>query len=845
MTKTYLLPTAVLLGLCLIAGLPAFALENSPRVHESFDLGWRFFQGDLTNAEAAAFADDGWQTVNVPHDWSIAGPYAKTNSVDPRGGYLPTGIGWYRKHFRAPESMRGKMISVEFDGVYRDSDVWLNGHFLGHYPFGYLGFTYDLTPYLNFGDQPNVIAVRVDNSKQPNSRWYSGSGIERHVWITATDPVHVAHWGTYVTTPEVSTNAATVRVRTMVQNEEPEARTVTLFSQIIGDKGETLATVESAEKLMPGGQHEFDQTLQLASPRLWSLEDPQLYKVRHLVKVGDRTVDTYDTPVGIREIRYDVNEGFFLNGQHVKMQGLCLHQDGGCVGAAIPIGVWERRLKLLKEMGCNAIRTSHNPPSPEFLDLCDEMGFLVMDEAFDEWKAGKVAQGYHKVFDQWAIKDLTGMLQRDRNHPGVVMWSVGNEISEQAAKNGAEVLRPLVETCHAEDATRPVTAACDRIFDDNGGAKLDFLNLLDIVGYNYADRWRTRRETVYSDDHQDFPRRKMVGTESVSIGGVRGEYLFAPLGPAKLTRAVYATDMIRAERLWRFVRVYDYVIGDFLWTGIDYLGESHWPDKAATFGALDTCGFPKDSYYFYQSVWATKPMLHLLPHWNWKGREGEILPVLAYTSCDTVELFLNGKSYGVKAREFPREGTAGGWNKYAQPQVFPTTADLHLAWDVPYEPGVLKAVGYKGGEQVCVEEIHTAGAPAAIELSTDHDTLRAGERDVANLTVKIVDAEGNIVPGADNLVKFDVQGAGTLIGVDNGDPADHAPYQAAERKAFDGLALAVVQSGFEPGELHITVTADPLKSATFKWRVEKSPKPAQTFPPVNPQTNDLKEGRYR
>jgi beta-galactosidase len=812
-------------SLCsLIAILPSLnlhAAESSPRVHENFDLGWKFFQGDLTNAEQTTFADTAWKQINLPHDWSIAGPYAQTNSADPRGGFLPTGIGWYRKHFLAPKLLLGKKVSIEFDGVYRYSDVWLNGHFLGHYPFGYLGFNYDLTPFLNFGDTPNIIVVRVDNSEQPNSRWYSGSGIDRHVWMNVTDPLHVAHWGTYVTTTNVSTNSAIVSVKTKIQNESDLARDVTLTTEIIGDNGDILASVDAQQNLPAKNENDFDQSLQLPQPRLWTLEAPQLYTVRSVVKADGKIIDAYETPVGIREIRYDVNKGFFLNGKHIKMQGMCLHQDAGCVGAAVPEEVWLRRLQLLKAMGCNAIRTSHNPPSPEFLDLCDRLGFLVMDEAFDEWQAGKVKQGYNKVFAQWSQKDLTGMLHRDRNHPSVVMWSVGNEIYEQVGSHGPDVLRPLVERCHAEDPTRPVTAACDRIADDNGGANLDFLKLLDVVGYNYADRWHTRRETAYSDDHQDFPQRKMVGTESEGIGGIRGKYEFAPLGPDQLTRAVYATDMIRAEQLWKFVATRDYVIGDFLWTGIDYLGESHWPLKNATSGALDTCGFPKDSYFFYQSVWATKPMLHIFPHWNWPGREGQVIPVLAYTSCDSVELFLNGKSLDVKAREFPRQGTAGGWNKYAKLEIFPTTADLHLQWDVPYEPGELKAIGYKDGKKVCEETVRTAGKPAKIILSTDRETLHAGTREVAHLFVKIVDAQGNVVPGAENLVKFDVQGEGKLIGVDNGNPASHESFQANERKTFDGLALAVVEAGDDSGEFRISVTSKKLAEATLVWRVER------------------------
>jgi len=819
--KSLRMPVWLLL-IVVLTGMKLFAAESPARVHENFDLGWKFFQGDLTNAEQTTFADTDWKPIDLPHDWSIAGPYAETNSVDPRGGFLPTGIGWYRKHFLAPELLHGKKFSIEFDGVYRYSDVWLNGHFLGHYPFGYLGFNYDLTPFLKFGDAPNVIAVRVDNSQQPNSRWYSGSGIVRHVWMNVTDPLHVARWGTYVTPTNVSTNSATVRVRTKIQNESSDAREFTLATEIVGENGNVLAATEGRQNLAAKSEHDCDQTLRLPQPRLWSLDSPRLYTIHSVIRFGQGIVDDYETPVGIREIRYDVNKGFFLNGEHIKMQGMCLHQDAGCVGAAVPEAVWWRRLQALKTMGCNAIRTSHNPPSPEFLDLCDRLGLLVMDEAFDEWQAGKVKQGYNKVFAEWSQKDLTAMLHRDRNHPSVVMWSVGNEIYEQVGGHGPDVLRPLVERCHAEDPTRPVTAACDRIADENGGVNLDFLNLLDIVGYNYADRWGTRRETAYGDDRQDFPQRKMVGTESEGVGGIRGGYKFAPLGADQLTRAVYATDMIRQEQLWKFVATHDYVIGDFLWTGIDYLGESHWPLKNATSGALDTCGFPKDGYFFYQSVWAAKPMLHLFPHWNWPGREGQVMPVLAYTSCDGVELFLNGKSFGVKAREFPRQGTAGGWNKYARPQVFPTTADLHLQWDVPYEPGELKAVGFMNGRQVCEERTRTSGKPAKIMLSTDRERLRAGMRDVAHLFVKILDRHGNIVPGAENLVEFELQGAGKLLGVDNGNPASHESFQANERKTFDGLALAVVEAGCDPGEFRVSATSEKLAGATLVWKVEKN-----------------------
>jgi beta-galactosidase len=816
----------VLVGALVTAAVVSTAAAEQPRQRLLMDFGWKFIPGDSPGAEAVAFDDSPWHILNLPHDWSIEGPYSETNSSGGGGGYLLTGVGWYRKEFTMPESSRGRKAVVEFDGVYRNSDVWLNGHHLGHWPYGYSSFHYDLTPFLNFGSKTNVLAVRVDNSMQPNSRWYSGSGICRHVWMTVTDPLHVAHWGTYVTTPKAASDLATVRIRTRVQNEYAARRAVTLVSQIVNADGQVVAAAEANDRIQSGGEFEFDQTVELPKPQLWSPETPYLYRVRSLVKSGGQAADDYETWVGIRDIQYDVDRGFLLNGQPVKMLGMCLHHDGGAVGAAVPEGVWERRLRLLKEMGCNAIRMSHNPPAPELLDLCDRLGFLVMDEAFDEWLIGKTRQGYARYFNEWSIKDLKAMLHRDRNHPSVVMWSVGNEIGEQTRTNGAAVLRPLVETCHREDFTRPVTAACDNVYTDTGGAKLEFLNLLDVVGYNYVDRWGSRRETFYSDDRHRFPQRKMVGTEDVCVGGVRGSYDMGPVETESTARGRYFTSMIRSEQLWKFVKLHDYVAGYFMWTGIDYLGESRWPWKSASSGVLDTCGFPKDGYYFYQSQWTTKPMLHLFPHWNWKGREGQVIPVICYTSCDTVELFLNGKSYGAKSLEFPRQGTAGGWNRYARPQVFSTTADLHLSWDVSYEPGTLKAVGRKNGKVVCTEEIRTADTPAAIELLVDREKLHAGTRDVAHFTARVMDAQGNIVPTADPLITFDVQGSGVLIGVDNGNPASHENYKSNHRQAFNGLCLAIVQSTREPGKVRLTARAEGLREAAIEIETQPGPLPA-------------------
>ena len=670
--------------LCILAISGVVLAADAVRLHESCDFDWRFFKGDAPGADQPGFDDHAWRKLNLPDDWSIEGPFAQSEPTGGPGGYLPTGIGWYRKQFTLTDAVLGRKISVEFAGVYQHSDVWLNGHLLGHQPYGYTSFAYDLTPYLKLGGEPNVLAVRVDNSQQPNSRWYSGSGIYRHVWLTATDSVHVAPWGTYITTPKVSAESATVRIRTRLLDEEPAEFKVVLTSEIVDAEGKVVASTQS-EATLATGEKEFDQTVELTAPRLWSPKTPNLYRVRTSVTGDGAVMDNYETTFGVRSIVYDVDRGLLLNGEPVKLLGVCLHHDGGAVGAAVPEGVLERRLRLLQAMGCNAIRCSHNPMAPELYDLCDRLGLLVLDEAFDEWTVRKpqIRHGYSDSFNEWYERDLVALIHRDRNHPSVVMWSAGNEIGEQRAANGPAVLEKLVEVFHREDPTRPVTAAMDNIFTDRGPAPAAFTDLLDIVGYNYVDRWLDRRETFFGPDRAAFPQRKFVGTEDTGAGGVRGGYAFRAMPAGTPERATYASATIRLEQLWKFALTHDYIIGHFMWTGIDYLGEARWPAKGASSGALDTCGFPKDSYYLYQSIFSDQPMLHLLPHWNWAGREGQVIPVLAYTNCDVVELSLNGRSLGAKAREFPRPGTKGGWNTYAKPPVNPTTADLHLAWDVP------------------------------------------------------------------------------------------------------------------------------------------------------------------
>lgn len=595
-----------------------------------------------------------------------------------------------------------------------------------------------------------------------------------------------------------------------------------LLRSVIVDANENeIARSESPIAISSKSQTIVEQKITVARPALWSLEAPALYSVHLIVLDKGKSIDEINTPFGIRDIRYDANKGFLLNGKRVKMNGVCLHHEAGAVGAAVPEAVRVRRLQILKEMGCNAIRTTHNPVAPEFLELCDRMGFLVMDEMFDVWRSHKVKYDYAGYFDEWSQHDLVNFIHRDRNHPSVVLWSAGNEIGEQSQPQGYEVLRPLIETFHREDPTRPVTTGNDHIADDTKPITPEFLSLLDIVGYNYVDRWHERRELFYDIDKRSHPDWKMVGTESVSVSGIRGN-------PANLG------GVIRAEQLWKFVSTHDYVIGDFMWTGIDYIGESRWPSKNSSSGVVDLCGFPKDAYYFYQSQWTTKPMIHLFPHWNWKGKEGKVIQVMAYTNCDSVELFVNGKSFGIKALQFPRPGNSGAWNRYDVTPVNNTTADLHLIWDVPYEPGTLRAVGRKAGKIVVQEEVHTTGVPAAFRLSVDRSNIEANRQDVAHVKIEVVDENGNVVPDANEPVQIMVEGDGKLIGLDNGNPFDHTSMKSDHRNTFNGLALAMVQSGTKAGTIRVS-TKSSLKDASIEIVTAKLVGEIQTIEMVGKQ----------
>ncbi len=798
--------------------LPALSesvMPAHPDRKSNFDQQWKFCKGDTEGAQSPDFKDGGWRTLDLPHDWSIEGPFSEDAPAAGTGAYLPTGIGWYRKQFTLPATTRGKRVVLQFDGVYQRSEVWINGTSLGMWPYGFTTFSYDLTPHLKPAGKLNQIAVRVDNSLQPNCRWYTGSGIYRHTWLIITDPIHLAHWGTFIATPSISPESATAEVTTRVINAHDREAACDLATEILDQKGMVVQQGSSTMTIQPGGEATFVQRLQVASPALWSVSTPNLYTVRCTLRSRGQQLDQDTTTFGIREVKFDVDRGFLLNGEHVKMNGVCIHGDCGSVGTAVPEGMWERRLEMLQKMGCNAIRLSHNPPAPELLDLLDRIGFLVMGEAFDEWKQPKLQTplyGYHKYFDEWAPRDMSAMIERDRNHPSIVIWSAGNEVPDQSDPRGPETVQALLDIMRSKDPTRLVTVACDQIAAEPKAALPDFLGKLDVVGYNYVDRWRDRREKFYSIDRQAYPNRRFIGTETSSIFGPRGAYAIQE--PDDPFFGMASNTAIEVEQLQKFIQTYDYVSGDFIWTGIDYLGESRWPSKIASSGALDTCGFPKDAYYFYQSRWTGEPVLHLFPHWNWAGKEGRVITMTCYTNCDTVELFLNGNSLGVKGYAFPRPGMVGTYGKYPpRAKSLQTTADLHLSWDVPFTAGTLTAQGVKDGKVIRTVELHTTGSPAKLGLTVDRPRISSRPGDVAHVTVQVLDAEGRVVPTADDEIMFALQGPGRILGVDNGRPDSHESYQGPSRRAFNGLALVIIQSAGSGGGLTLSASSPGLAPA--------------------------------
>ena len=804
--------------------LEVFA-QSSHRV-VSFDNGWHFHLGDVVDAEVPLFDDSDWRALVVPHDWSIEGENLKDNPGEGSMGYFPSGVGWYRRHFDVDGYRKNHLYNIEFDGIYMNSTVWLNGHCLGNWPYGYSSFSYDLTPYLK--PRGNVLAVKVDNSIHPSTRWYTGSGIYRHVRMVETAKTHFCHWGVFNHTLSITEDKATVQVQSDFVNGESTQQTLTVRHTILDVEGNVVCVHDDTAHVSADSEARDVQNITIPNPTVWNLDSPYLYTLRSTLMMGHRILDEVENPLGVRTIEYPFDKGFLLNGQHVKMKGVNLHHDGGAVGTAVPERVWERRLEILKEGGCNAIRTAHNPPAPEFLDLCDRMGFLVMDEAFDQWITGKNEKDYNLYYEEWHDRDLTAMVTRDRNHPSVVMWSIGNEIPDQAFQRGAVEAKKMIDLCHQLDPTRLVTSGNDLIAANEYPTTSDYLAAFenDIIGYNYPDRYRDRRQLLYAIDKAEHPNRRIVATETDGLGGGRRQYRLPRrdsalgAGPFRGFRGggIINSNLIDVEQRWRFTTAYDYVIGDFLWTGIDFYGESFWPMRGSTVGYLDNCGFKKDGYYFFKSIWTKEPIVHLFPHWNWEGHEGEIIQVGCFTNCDEVELFVNGKSYGRKSIEFPRRGVEVSWNRYGEGKQYATTGDLHLVWDVEYQPGEIKAVGMKGGERF-EEVIRTAGAPAQLRLTADRTTFEATPSDVSHLTVEVLDKEGNLCPVTDNLIRLTVSG-GRLLGTENGNLADLTSVLSSERKAWGGLCLGIVAAD-SPGTITVTVESDGLLPATVSLQAVK------------------------
>ncbi|MCL2403934.1 MAG: DUF4982 domain-containing protein [Defluviitaleaceae bacterium] len=793
-----------------------------PRTREFFGFNWHFKLAE-ESSDTTGSGLSGYRAVQLPHDWSVEYPFDKDAVSLGSGGYVKTGVGWYKKHFTVSPESKGKHITLQFDGSYMCTRVTLNGHTLGEHIYGYTPFEYDITNILSY-DGENELVVRVDNSQQPNSRWYTGSGITRDVWLCATNTVHIQTYGTYITTKQ-SQREATINIATTVTGPISECTLVT--SIVDADSNNKQSPYAYSET--PISTHgSVNQAITLPNPKLWSHNNPNLYKAISVIKLGETILDEYETIFGIRSVVFCPDRGCLINGEQVKLNGVCLHHDGGAVGAAVPKKLWKRRLVLLKEMGANAIRMAHNPPDPSLLELCDEMGFYVMDEAFDEWAQLKwktagsnthESRGYSEWFHEHHVADLEAMLYRDRNHASVIMWSIGNEVPEQALPDGHLLAQKLKDICYKIDPSRLCTQGNDQICAEPRPATADFLNTLDIVGYNYTNRWRTRAETLYDDDKRANPNWLILGTENPSTAGVRGDYRM-DLSPNPWRRPYYSAPT-NVGRLLRYTMTHDYVIGDFMWTGIDHLGEAHWPNRSSNSGVIDTCGFVKDHYYLYQSIWRDEPMIHLFPHRNLVDvRAGDVLPVLCYTNCTYAELFVNGKSYGRKAYSYPSYGMTETYGHFDTPMISANTDDLFLSWDVPYAEGTMEAVGYNAaGEEISRSIIKTATQPVAIVAATDTNTLQAGGRDIAHIEITFADINGILNPVASNKVTVAVEGAAELIGLDNGNSASHESFKGHSMTAHNGMLLIVIRAKHDAGKAKVTITADGLTPAVVDFTV--------------------------
>jgi len=781
----------------LFSPAPVSAAAADARVTQDFDANWLFSQGDFASAMMPAFDDRGWRQLNVPHDWSIEGPFGA--EFGSGNGFAPGGIGWYRKHFKLDADQKGRVVTIEFDGVYDYSEVWINGQLVGGRPYGFSSFQVDLTPFVKFGSDDNIVAVRVDHSRFADSRFYTGSGIYRNVRLVITDKLRIAHWGVSVTTPKIKSDSAIVRVETTVENSSADKGKFSLESDIVAPGGEIVASLTTAKSAAGNSTQTLAQEIKILKPELWLLNSPTLYILKSRVKSGEAVVDETETPFGIRTATFDPDKGFLLNGVSTKLKGVCIHHDAGSLGAAVPDQVLERRLRLLKEIGVNAIRTSHNPPDPALLNLCDQLGLLVMDEAFDEFTPGKNKWvtgwnngvpghfGYSEIFDQWSVTDVSDLVRRDRNHPSIILWSIGNEVdyandpfSDPAlgedyrpqnppAKDLLKCAAPLITAVKSLDRTRPVTAALANI-KMSDAVKLP--ELFDVVGYNY-------QEARYAADHKTFPKRIIYGSEN-------GHQYDA----------------------WLAVKTNSYISGQFLWTGIDYLGEARaWPNRASGAGLLDLCGFKKPIGWFRQSLWSDKPMVYICAapnggggnnsrefggaeSWNWPANS--TVTVRCFANCPEVTLTLNGKIIGTKTLSEAVNGV--------------------LSWQVPFEPGTLKAAGRANGQDVCDYTLKTAGTASRVELLPDAKEFRANGKDVCHVEFRIVDENGVRVPDAEPEVKFDLVGQAKIIGIGNGDLNNSENCQGDTHRAFQGRGLVILQAPTSPGSFVLTATAPGLES---------------------------------
>jgi beta-galactosidase len=817
-------------GLILIAGgcagtHRAEIVVSPERERTSLDDGWKFIKGDGDYAPPAT-NDSTWRTLDVPHDWAIEGPFVQADegATGKRDYWGPV---WYRKHFSLPASDAARRIYIDFDGAMSYAQVWVNGQKAAERPYGYASFQVDATPFIKVGQQ-NVVSVRLDSPKD-SSRWYPGAGIERNVWLTKTNSIHVGHWGVYITTPRISETSAEVSLQTTVENQSAtpvQAGVRTRLYEANADGkpiGQPVAMTKMELVNLEAGGHQIVKSVaDVIKPKLWGLRSPNRYVAVTTIDANDSEVDRVETPFGIRTIAFDPANGFILNGKRVQIQGVCDHHDLGPLGAVVNIRGIERQIQLLQEMGCNAIRTSHNPPAPELLDLCDRMGMVVMDEGFDCWQIAKRPGDYHLLWDQWHETDWRQQIERDRNHPCVVLWSIGNELPEfkKSKIDGQKIAEELTHIAHEEDPTRPTTFACN---DPTAGYD-GYQKTVDVFGLNY-------RPTEYRKFVETHPEIPFIGSETSSTVSTRGVYVFPIVEDQSKGQADFQVSSydLYAPR-WASTPDAEFkaldenpsVAGEFVWTGFDYLGEPtpfnkdatnllnftdpaerakmadelknlgkiEVPSRSSYFGILDLCGFKKDRFYLYQSRWRPQlPMVHILPHWNWPDRLNQVTPVMVYTSGDEVELFLNGKSLGKKTKN---------------------RLEYRLRWnDIKYAPGELKAVAYKAGQKWAEETIKTTGPAAAVKISPDRRMLTSDGQDLSFVTISIVDKDGTPVPRANNLIHCQLTGPGEIVAMDNGDPTGHQSFQSQQCPAFNGLCLAIIRTHKnQPGEIHLKVTSD-------------------------------------